>query len=115
MAENQEAKYFPGIGRLDIEEFIEKVGSGNPNKIPEFNRRVNEMPYPNNENEPLWMLLYTDLELYAGDYPDEESVEHALNAFTSCFQTLCHIVAFIFDPVKKENVKLFFQEKLNEL
>lgn len=110
----QRVVYFPGFERCDYRELIEKVGSGNPDEIQEFNRWVNEMRYLHNKNEPSWMVLYKEMEYLGGDYPDGESADHAHDIFTSNFQSLCRIVSFIFDPVEKENVKKFFQEQLNE-
>ena len=110
----QRAFYFPGFEPCDFEKLIDKVGSGNPDEFEKFNQWREQLRYPKNENKPLWYTFYVDLNLFSGDYPDGESVDHALEAFTSRFEDLCRLVSFIFDPVEKENVKKFFQEKLNE-
>jgi hypothetical protein len=110
----QRAIYFPGFERCDFEKLIDKVGSGNPDESEAFNQWRGQLRYLENENRPLWYTFYVDLDSFSGDYPDGESVDQALDIFTSRFEDLCRLVSFIFDPVEQQNVKLFFQEKVNE-
>ena len=110
----QRAVYFPGFERCDFEELIEMVGSGNPDEIEPFNQWREQLRYLENENEALWYTFYFDLRQFSGDYPDDESLDHALDVFTSRYEDLIRIVSFIFDPVEQDNVKQFFQQKLNE-
>lgn len=109
----RQAIYFPGFERCDFEKLIAKVGSGYPDDIQEFNKWRAHLPYLENDDKTLWKTFYVDLDSFSGDYPDDEAVDHAMDIFMSRFGDLCRLVSFIFDPVEQQNVKLFFQEKMN--